>query len=177
MRREIPLLLSLLLVGACETGGAPPSQPLTAAALRAGFPARGIADTIVVSAADRLPLRAAELVAPDGTATAASSIDVTDTPAARTGQTAAATLWQSSASGPGGAPALAAASSQAGALGGQVQLLAILSTADIALPDPVAYRHDWQKYHLRLTFGTPPDPLETRDIPAPEPPLEPSLER
>ena len=60
---------------------------------------------------------------------------------------------------------------QAGAaLQGQQQLLATVSTAEIALPDPVAYRRDWRKYRIRLTFGTPPAEVETREIAAPESP-------
>jgi hypothetical protein len=73
-----------------------------------------------------------------------------------------------------GNSAIAAATqtnAQAGAaLHGEEQLLATASTADIALPDPVAYRRDWQHYRIRLTFGTPPDELETREIAAPAPP-------
>ncbi|MGA8550040.1 MAG: hypothetical protein WB678_07360, partial [Stellaceae bacterium] len=52
----------------------------------------------------------------------------------------------------------------------QTTLLAIVSSASIPLPDPVAYRRDWQKYRIRLHFGTPPDQVETREIPAPAPP-------
>jgi hypothetical protein len=48
--------------------------------------------------------------------------------------------------------------------------LATVSTAEIALPDPVAYRRDWGKYRIRLNFGTPPGETETREIAAPEPP-------
>jgi hypothetical protein len=48
--------------------------------------------------------------------------------------------------------------------------LATVSTAEIALPDPVAYRRDWTNYHIRLTFGTPPGDVETSEIAAPEPP-------
>ena len=60
---------------------------------------------------------------------------------------------------------------QAGAaLQGEQQLLATVSTAEIALPDPVAYRRDWRRYRIRLTFGTPPGEIETREIAAPEPP-------
>jgi hypothetical protein len=48
-------------------------------------------------------------------------------------------------------------------------LLAVVSTASIPLPDPVAYRRDWQKYRIRLRFGDPPQ-VETREIDAPAPP-------
>jgi hypothetical protein len=64
---------------------------------------------------------------------------------------------------------------QAGAaLYSQQQLLATVSTAEIALPDPVAYRRDWARYRIRLVFGTPPGEVETREIAAPEPPPEAS---
>ena len=46
----------------------------------------------------------------------------------------------------------------------------MVSTAAIPLPDPNAYRTDWQQYRIRLGFGVPPGQVETRDIPAPEPP-------
>ena len=51
----------------------------------------------------------------------------------------------------------------------QSQLLATVSSATIALPDPVAYRRAWQKYRIRLRFGDPPD-AESREIAGPEPP-------
>jgi hypothetical protein len=60
------------------------------------------------------------------------------------------------------------------ALNSQQQLLATVSTAEIALPDPVAYRRDWARYRIRLTFGTPPGEVETRLLPAPPPPPLPS---
>ena len=50
------------------------------------------------------------------------------------------------------------------------QLLAMVSRADIPLPDPVAYRRDWRNWRIRLGFGTPPEELQTFEIPAPEPP-------
>ena len=59
---------------------------------------------------------------------------------------------------------------QPAALQGQEQLLAMVSNAQISLPDPVAYRRDWANYRIRLTFGTPPGAIETQEIPAPAPP-------
>ncbi|HEX6442374.1 MAG TPA: hypothetical protein VF007_09330, partial [Stellaceae bacterium] len=52
----------------------------------------------------------------------------------------------------------------------QTRLLTTVSSATIPLPDPVAYRRDWTRYRLRLSFGTPPGAVETREIAAPEPP-------
>ncbi len=43
-----------------------------------------------------------------------------------------------------------------------------MSSASIALPDPVAYRRDWQKYRIRLRLGDPPQ-AETRELAAPAP--------
>ena len=67
--------------------------------------------------------------------------------------------------------ALALPNAQAGAaLYSNQQLLAMVSRADIPLPDPVAYRRDWRDWRVRLTFGTPPGELQTLVIAAPEPP-------
>jgi hypothetical protein len=59
------------------------------------------------------------------------------------------------------------------AAGTQTRLLAIVSSATIPLPDPVAYRHAWQKYRIRLRFGDPPE-AESREIAGPEPPPAPN---
>ena len=172
MRRVVPGLVPLVLLAACQTG-APPPAPAPLAELRAGFPPGGVADTIVIDTVERLPLRAADLVAPDGAVTPASYVNVADRPRFATGQSVAVDPWHGAIPGNSGIPAMALADAQASAaMRSQAQVLAIASTADIPLPDPVAYRHDWQRYHIRLTFGTPPQ-VETRDIPAPEPPPAP----
>ena len=164
MRRVllVPLavLLPLLLIAGCDGGGAlPPGPPEQ---VRAGFPRGGLADTIRVEAIERLPLRAAVLVSPDGTTIPAGNIDVADSPRFATGQWVAGDPWRNALAGGGSAAALTMQQAQAGAaLQGQQQLLAAVSTAEIALPDPVAYRRDWRRYRIRLTFGTPPG--ETRD--------------
>jgi hypothetical protein len=41
--------------------------------------------------------------------------------------------------------------------------------ARIVIPDPVAYRRDWQGYVVRLRFGTAPEAVTVADIPAPPP--------
>ena len=167
MRRFMPVLPLLILV-ACDGGLPPPSSPTSQ--LQVGFPPHGIADTIVVDAIDPLPLRAAELVAPDGKVTPAGYIDVTASPRYATGQWNAANRWPNSLA-VGAPPALIAANTPGGAaLQSREQLLATVSTADIALPDPVAYRRNWQHYRIRLSFGTPPGAVETRLIAAPQPP-------
>jgi hypothetical protein len=167
MRRVLPLLLPLVLIAGCDGGDA----PLPSEQVRAGFPQGGVADTIAIDAIDPLPLRAAELVAANGATTPASNIDVTASPSFATGQWAAGDPWPNSLGGGGAAAQLAMPNVQAGAaVQGRTQLLATVSKAEIALSDPVAYRRDWPKYRIRLTFGTPPGETETREIAAPEPP-------
>jgi hypothetical protein len=126
-----------------------------------------VLDAIQVDAVDRLPLRAAELVAPDGSATPASDIDVVKNPRVGIGQRAAEAAWQDAVSGSSAALALTLPDAQASAaLRSQTQLLATASSATI----PLAYRRDWPRYRIRLGFGTPPGEVQTREIPAPEPP-------
>jgi len=48
--------------------------------------------------------------------------------------------------------------------------LLMVSTAEITLPDPVAYRRNWQNYHIRVSFGAGDNQADVRDIAAPEPP-------
>ncbi|HEV2336731.1 MAG TPA: hypothetical protein VGS13_14605 [Stellaceae bacterium] len=172
MRRVLPVLLPLVLLAACEGDAAPPSaSPDPGNQLRASFPKGGLVDTIEIDAIERLPLRAAELVSADGRTTPASHIDVTASPTVSTGQRVAGDPWETALAGRGSAAVLTMPNAQTGAaLRGEQQLLATVATADIALPDPVAYRRDWRKYRIRLTFGTPPGEMETREIAAPEPP-------
>ena len=170
MRRVLPVLLSLCLIAGCTGGGAPPPDPLgPTEGLRAGFLRGGVADTIAIDAIERLPLRAAVLVAPDGSAIAANNIDVADSPRFATGQWVAGDPWRNALSGSGPGAALMPYDAGA-ALQGRQQLLATVSRAEIALPDPVAYRRDWRRYRIRLTFGTPPSEVVRREIAAPEPP-------
>ncbi len=172
MRRVVPVLLALLSIAGCEGGGAPPSgSPDPGNQVRVGFPRGGLVDTIEIDAIERLPLRAADLVSADGRTIPANHIDVTASPTVATGQWVAGDPWQTALAGRGSAAVLTMPNAQAGAaLQGEQQLLAMVSTAEIALPDPIAYRRDWRKYRIRLTFGIPPGEIETREIAAPEPP-------
>lgn len=169
------LPLVLIMVAGCAGGAAPPAAtpigaPGLASKLRVGFPARGLVDTIEIDAVDRLPLRSAELVAPDGTAAVASYLNVSDLPSFATGQSALDNRWRDVVEPSNLMPALLADNAQAAAaIRGQAQLLSMVSFAEIQLPDPVVYRREWQHYRIRLTFGTPPGPLETRLVPAPAP--------
>jgi hypothetical protein len=175
MRRALVLLLPLIFIAGCDEGGGlfltPPGPGGTTAQLRVGFPPGGIVDTIVVEAVDRLPLRAADLFAPDGSRTPAGNIDVAASPGFSTGQRVAADPWRTSLPDDTGRSVLSPLHTGAGAAyQSRQQLLATVSTADIPLPDPVAYRRDWPRYRIRLTFGTPPGDVETRELSAPAPP-------
>jgi hypothetical protein len=166
MPRVIGFVILLLLLGCAGAGPAPgPSEQI-----QSGFARGGVANQIEVSAVDRLPLRGAELVAPDGHTTPALSI--TANPAPTT------TFSQEFPTGPYTGPNYGVANIGSNALAPgivgaapttQTKLLAVASSASIQLPDPVAYRRDWQKYKIRLRFGDPPQ-VETREIAAPAPP-------
>jgi len=118
-----------------------------------------------------MPLREAALIAPDGTTVPATYINVTDNPSLATGTWSLSNRWGEAAGSNNALAALALPNMQAGAaLRANEQLLAMVSRADIPLPDPVAYRRDWRNWRIRLVFGTPPGELQTLEIPAPEPP-------
>jgi hypothetical protein len=160
------LLLSLSAAGCAE--GPPASLPTEEVA--AGFPLHGIADTIVINATDRQALRQAELIAPDGTPTPAADISVDPSPTVSTSQRVANDPYGGDVFGVGNVntPSVLPVP-VGGAPVTQTQLLLMLSTADIPLPDKVAYRRDWANYHIHLVFGVPPNTV-SRDIPAPAPP-------
>jgi hypothetical protein len=158
-------IMALCLAG-CGGGLAPlPTEQVTA-----GFPPHGIADTIRIDATDRLALREAGLIAPDGKATRATTIDVRPTPSVTTSQNLGNDPYAGDVFGVGNiGPPAALPVPAGGAPQTRTQLLLMLSTADILLPDPVAYRRDWIRWHIRLVFGIPPTTV-IRDIPAPAPP-------
>src|SRR5438874_2483158 len=93
---------------------------------------------------------------------------------AATGQWVANSPWETALAGTGAAALISPNAEANAALRGQVQVLAVLSQAEIPLPDPVAYRRDWATYRVRLTFGTPPSELESRELAAPAPPPQPA---
>ncbi len=165
MRIALPVVM-LALLAACGNGG---PAPLPADRIAARFPPGGVADVIGIDAFTRLPLRRAELVAPDGQATPAASIAAAPAPATTSYQP-----FGNSAAGGGFGAAESGTNAPVPSVVGtapqpQTRLLATLSSAAIPLPDPVAYRRAWQKYQIRLRFGDPPL-AETRVIPAPAPP-------
>jgi hypothetical protein len=167
-------LLPLFVLTACGGAGLP---PLPTGRVSASFPPpslvnTGPADVIVVDALARLPLRHAELVAPDGRTTPATAIDVNPAPGSIAYQAPAAHPYGSAFAGFGPSeellPAPAGAAPQI-----ESRLLEMRSIASIALPDAIAYGRDWRHYRIRLTFGTPPAPLESETIAAPAPPAPP----
>jgi hypothetical protein len=130
-----------------------------------------LADVIRIDATDRLPLRSAELIAADGAVTPSGPVEVSDSPAVATGQSIANNPWRTGIGDTiGGGTSALGSGLPAAAYRSRVRLLAMASTASIPLPDPPAYRADWQHYRIRLVFGVPPSEIETREIAAPEPP-------
>ena len=156
MRKFVSLLTAMVLAACADTG----LPPLATDQIRARFPPGGVVDVIVIDAVDRLPLRQAELVAPDGQTTPASYLNVDSSPSVTFNQNFANSPYAGVAA-PGLTP---------GAPQQRVAFLAMVSTASILLPDPVEYRRDWQGYRILLGFGDPPGAVETRELPAPEPP-------
>lgn len=174
MKRAVGLLALLLLLAACLGTG---PAPLPNNQIRAGFPPGGIANQIEITAIDRLALRGAELVSPDGHVTPAISLTANPAPTdyftqQSLGVTYAAPKFGATSVGLGGftniAPNPVTPKPVGAAPQTETRILAILSTASIQLPDPATYDRDWQQYRIRLRFGNPPD-VETREIAAPSP--------
>ena len=171
MRRVWMILPCLLVLAACAD--APPPEAGPAPSVRASFPPGADVNVIRVDAFDPLPLRTAELVAPDGSTTPAGSIDAEANPKMLAGQHAFSDPWRSSSLGPNGLNPAPDATTDPSPYSTH-QLLMTVSTAQISLPDAVAYRRDWAGYKIRLGFAGGGHQLEMREIPAPEPPPMPS---
>jgi hypothetical protein len=169
--RAVACLLTLALVTACGAESGLP--PLPTDQVRARFPPGGVVDAIQIDAVNRLPLRSAELIAPDGEATPASYLHVDSSPGVTFSQRFVDSPYTGNSFGVGnivsGAPFPA---DIGGAPQGRAQLLAMVSTASIPLPDEVAYRRDWRSYRIFLSFGDLPGEVERRVLPAPEPPAK-----
>ena len=164
--RAAASMLTVALVAACapERGLA----PLPTDQVRARFPPGGVVNSIEIDAVDRLPLRTAELVSPDGQATSASYLHVNPSPGVAFYQRQIDTPYEGNIFGIGNVapvPALVSGAPQSDA-----QLLAMVSTASIPLPDEIEYRRDWRSYRIFLSFGDLAGEVERRVLPAPEPP-------
>jgi hypothetical protein len=165
MRRLLPILPYLLFLTACAD--APPPALLPGPHVTIAFPPRGVVNVIKIEAVDNLPLRAAELVAPDGTVTPAGWLDVQRNIQDDNGQYAVDSVLHA-ASFASTATALPNTNSSAAYLS-QETLLLMMGDAEITVPDPVVYKRDWQRYKIRLTFGAPSVP-DIRELAAPQPP-------
>ena len=103
MRRVLPLLLPLFLLAGLRRRR-PAAAPGPIEQVHAGFARGGLVDIIAIDAVDRLPLRAAALVSPDGSTTPAGDIDVVASPTVATGQWVAGDPWRSAWRGAGPPP-------------------------------------------------------------------------
>lgn len=169
MRRWL-MLLPMIALAACADAP-PPGAGVAQPGVTARFPPGGVAGVIRVDVLDPLPLRAAALVAPDGTTTPASWLDVAANPERLAGSASLSDPWRPSILGTNGYNPLPSGPTDP-APRARNQVLLTVSTADLTLPDPVAYQRDWQSYKIRLGFAAAGDQLETRDVPAPAPPPE-----
>jgi len=165
MRRLLLILPALLLIAGCAD--APPPTPLPGPHVTIGFPPGSVVNVIKIEAVDNLPLRDAELIAPDGTVTPAGWLEVHRDVQENTGQYAVDSVWHNASFADTGS-VLPSTNSSAPYLSHDVLLL-MTGDAEITLPDPVIYRRDWQHYKIRLTFGAPGG-SDTRELAAPQPP-------
>jgi hypothetical protein len=167
MMRRLMILPWLAVLAACA-GGPPPEQgPMPG--LRASFPPGAVIDVIRVDVLDPLPLRTAELVAPDGATAPSSSLNVEANPRSIGGQNSLHDPWRTSMLTANGINPLPSGGTDA-SLRSETVVLMTVSTAEIPLPDSVAYRQDWAHYRVRLGFAAPGNQLDIREIAAPAPP-------
>jgi hypothetical protein len=166
--QAVLVILTIVLLAACADDGL---SPLASDQVRVRFPAGSVVDVIEVDAVNRLPLRKAELVSPDGQATPASYLNVNPSPSITSYEELPNDPYLGTPFAVGNltagvpAPALTGGAPQQ-----RVAFLVTVSTASIPLPDPVEYRRDWRNYRIRLSFGDAPDEVETREVDAPQPP-------
>jgi hypothetical protein len=149
MNRGTALLIALLLTN-CAGADVFPQLPTETAT--ASFERRGLSDVIVITTIDRLALRSAVLVAPEGERTPAYSLDVTASPV--------------------DPPPLGEAvlMTTPGSLRPVTRINAILSVARVRLPDPVHYGNSWRQSRIELHLGDPGGGERDVILPAPAPP-------
>jgi len=170
MRRWLMLLSCLIALAACADAP-PPGAGVPQPGVTARFPPGGVAGVIRVDVLDPLPVRTAALVAPDGTTTPASWLNVAANPERLAGMASLSDPWRPSILGTNGLNPLPSGVMDP-ALRANNQVLLTISTADLTIADPVAYQRDWHGYRIRLGFAAAGDQLDIRDIPAPAPPSE-----
>jgi hypothetical protein len=147
--RRVVAIAALLLLAQC--GGSDESG-LAPGTITARFVPGGLADVIVVTSVDRLPLRAAALVTPDGERVAAYSIDVDPHPATERV--------------PGEATLLATP----GTPRQSAWVNTMASVALIRLPDPVQYAKIWRRSRIELRLGDPASGEREETLAAPPSP-------
>jgi hypothetical protein len=159
---------AFVLVALSGCGDAPPSaqsgqRPFTAVAR---FLPGNEVTVIEVTVNDRQPLRAAELVGPDGTTIPAESLDVNQAaanqpPLIRPPITGI---------GPGGMALPIGGIGNFAPPGSEtVNSSQIRSIAQIRIDEPLTYRRDWRLWQIRLRIGDPPR-VNVLTLPAPRPP-------
>jgi hypothetical protein len=152
-RSALCLVASLaLLQAACGNGAGWPGAAAVDS-VTVGFD--GLSDVIVVTTTDRLPLRSAALVAPDGEAVPAYSLDVLSSPVVVA---------------PPGEEALLLTP---GAPKRVTRVDAMFSTALIRLPDPERYAKSWPNWRVLLRLGDPGAGERAMLLRAPAPPAPP----
>jgi hypothetical protein len=164
--RAAAFLMTVALVAACAPENGLP--PLPTDQVRARFPPGGVVNSIEIDAVDRLPLRTAELVAPDGQTTPASYLHVNPSPSVMFYQRQIDTPYEGNfftTDNVAPVPAVVMGAPQ-----GDATLLEMVSTASIPVPDEIEYRRDWRSYRIFLSFGDLAGEVERRVLPAPEPP-------
>ncbi len=143
----------LMMLAGCFSGGSIPGEPPLPHTINVRFVPRRDADAILVTTVDRLPLRRAELITPEGERLPAEWIDVSSSPR----------------------EAQVVGSNQDVRIPGEqvvlTQLGAMVSTASLRLPDSQRYAHSWRQWQVALHLGQPGG-AEGQDVilPAPAPP-------
>jgi hypothetical protein len=168
MRNAVIACLALVALAACASDrerAAEADKP----AYSASF-APEAADLLLVEVRDEDPVRTARLVGPDGAAIEAHAIDTER----RSSGGGGGGFYPSVGVGVGGGSGGGGVSTGVGIGfpifgGGGSAREEFQSVARIRLPDPAAYRANWQNYEIRATLGEGADEHEVV-IPAPEPP-------
>jgi hypothetical protein len=145
--RCVAAFLAVLFLAGCGEGTVPPGGPLDH--ISASFGA--LNDVVVVSAVDRLPLRSAVLVDPDGERIPAYSLDVSSSPSV------AVSIGEQAMRQTPGSPYQV------------TNMNAMVATALIRLPDPTRYAKTWQQWRVEVTLGDPGSGGRDLTLPAPAP--------
>jgi hypothetical protein len=156
----------LLGVAACAGSGDSTSSSPASPSIAVSYVDSDSIPAVAVVVSHPQPLASVELVAPDGRFVSAPQVE------------------QDLARGPGSLPPSVGVGVFGGSGGGfgtgvglgfplggspAPPVTGNRARARIVIPDPEAYRRDWEKYVVRLRFGTAPEPFTIAEIPAPPP--------